>query len=154
MTSFRMPAIPNVHGMPGSTLEANNSYGERDIGRGAFFEQVTARVLAGWLASRPDRNGIHVFHSLGGFGAVSGARLSAIDAGQKWDLDHLVLTGGKWIMLNSKGIGNGTLAVIGPPPKGVLVKNDGTTKPQPWMDTNTSYTMAGIIYRLTGGMKG
>lgn len=141
----------HTHGTPGGTLLAecrDSSYPSRDRARGAFIEKATARALETWHHSRPDGDGIHIFHDLHGFGSVSGHGYGPLDVGNM-NIDHLVLTGAMWLYIDSKGTGAGILAA-NRHGKGVLVKPDGSVVPQLWMDTLHSYSAAGVLVRLTG----
>ena len=52
-------------------------------------------------------------------------------------------------MIDSKGTGAGTLT-LDARGRGVLVRPDGTTRPEPWLDSRKTYSAAGVMYRLTG----
>lgn len=117
--------------------------------RGAFFEQRVAQVLHHWLTGRPDE--IHVFHDLVGLTDVVGAGLDPASLGGS-NIDHLVLTGSEWLMIDAKGCGAGSLRVESG--KGMLVRPDGSCVPRPWMDNRRAYARAGVPYRLTEGKGG
>jgi hypothetical protein len=110
---------------------------------------VVARALHQWLAGRPDE--VHVFHDLVGLNDVSGARLRPVSLGGT-SIDHLVLAGSGWLMIDAKGCGAGSLQVRAG--KGVLVRGDSAQVPQPWMDDCSAYSRAGVPYRLTEGKAG
>jgi hypothetical protein len=144
-----MPAI--THGQPGQTLSLTPVRGDAASSRrGAFFERRVAAAIEHWLGRRADT--IHVFHDLTNFHDVKGANLTAVGLGQT-NIDHLLLTGRGWVMLDAKGCGAGTLQVDDEG-KGILVDTAGNVRPQPWMDDLHSYARAGIAYRLTGGKTG
>lgn len=144
-----MPAI--TYGHPGQTLDRAPVNGDvARSRRGAFFERRVAAAIDRWLNHRTDT--IHVFHDLTNFTKVKGANLDAIDLGNS-NIDHLLLTGRGWVMLDAKGCGAGTLKVDGQG-KGILIDTAGNIRPQPWMDDLHSYSRAGIAYRLTGGKPG
>ncbi|HZE16337.1 MAG TPA: hypothetical protein VE197_11830, partial [Mycobacterium sp.] len=69
------------------------------------------------------------------------------------NIDHLLLTGAGWAMIDAKGCGAGTLQT-NERGKGILVDPAGKIRPQPWMDDAHSYSRAGIPYRLTEGKPG
>ena len=141
-----------VHGGPGRSIleRSGQSAAERSAARrGAFFERQVARMLHRWLANRPDD--VHVFHDLVGLNDIRGAGLRPLSLGGT-NIDHLVLTSDGWLMIDAKGCGAGDLQVHDG--KGVLVREDGTRTPQPWMDDRAAYSRAGIPYRLTEGKPG
>ncbi|MGI5292916.1 nuclease-related domain-containing protein [Nonomuraea polychroma] len=140
-----------VHGRPGWSLRSSGDgkYGS-EARRGAFHEEQVARALERWLTKRPDH--AHLFHDLLGFDKVTGAGLASLSLGTA-NIDHLVLTGARWLMIDAKGCGAGTLG-LDPHGKGVMVKPDGTCVPQPWLDERRSYSLGGIPYRLTDGITG
>jgi nuclease-like protein len=141
-----------VHGRPGRSILEHSGLtaAERSSARrGAFFEKQVARMLHRWLARRSDE--VHVFHDLVGLNNVSGAGLKPLSLGGS-NIDHLVLTGDGWLMIDAKGCGAGSLQVHDG--KGVLMRDDGTSTPQPWMDDRTAYSRAGVPYRLTEGKGG
>ncbi|MFI6883857.1 nuclease-related domain-containing protein [Streptosporangium canum] len=140
-----------VHGTPGWSL--NDSGGAKygsDARRGAFHERQVAQALERWLTSRPDH--FDLFHDLTGFHQVRGAGLKPLSLGSA-NLDHVVLTGATWLIIDAKGCGAGTLGVDSGG-NGMLVKPNGTAVPQKWLDDGRAYSRAGIIYRLTDGMRG
>lgn len=144
-----VPAV--TYGQPGQTLgRAPIKGGIARSRRGAFFERRVAAAIDHWLRHRVDT--IPVFHDLTNFTNVKGANLDAIDLGRS-NIDHLLLTGRGWVMLDAKGCGAGTLGVDGQG-KGILTDTTGNVRPQPWMDDQHSYSRAGIAYRLTGGKRG
>ncbi|TDC91038.1 hypothetical protein E1292_43030 [Nonomuraea deserti] len=69
------------------------------------------------------------------------------------NIDHLVLTGDTWLIIDAKGCRAGTLG-LNPKGKGVLVKTDGILVPQKWLDDGRAYSRSGVIYRLTDAMQG
>lgn len=141
-----------VHGRAGQSLQEPDEWawsGTANARRGAFFEQRVAQVLHHWLAGRPDE--VHVFHDLVGLNNVIGAGLKPISLGGS-NIDHLVVTGGDWLMIDAKGCGAGSLQVHDG--KGVLVREDGSRSPQPWMDDRKAYSRAGVPFRLTEGKGG
>ena len=92
-----------VHGRAGQSLQEPDEWawsGTTNVRRGAFFEQRGAQVLHHWLAGRPDE--VHVFHDLVGLNNITGARLKPISLGGS-NIDHLVVTGGDWLMIDAKG---------------------------------------------------
>ena len=144
-----MPAI--TYGQPGQTLDRAPVNGDAARSRrGAFFERRVAAAIDRWLKRRADT--VHVFHDLTNFTKVKGAKLDEIDLGHS-NIDHLLLTGRGWVMLDAKGCGAGTLKVDGNG-KGILIDAAGNVRPQPWMDDLHSYSRAGAAYRLTGGKPG
>ena len=52
-------------------------------------------------------------------------------------------------MIDSKGLGVGILTTD-PAGRGMLVRADGTSEPQRWMDSTRERSAAGILFRLTG----
>lgn len=141
-----------VHGRAGQSLQQPDDWawsGTANARRGAFFEQRVAQVLHHWLGGRPDE--VHLFHDLIGLNDVTGAGLAPRSLGGS-NIDHLVLTGETWLMIDSKGCGVGGLRVEAG--KGVLVKPDGGRSAEPWMDDRHAYSRAGIPYRLTEGKGG
>lgn len=141
-----------IHGCAGrSVMEQSEGDAARRSAarRGAFFEQRVAQMLHRWLADRTDE--VHVFHDLVGLNNISGAGLKPVSLGGS-NIDHLVLTGDGWLMIDAKGCGAGSLQVRHG--KGVLVREDGSCVSQPWMDERTAYSRAGVPFRLTGGKRG
>jgi hypothetical protein len=140
-----------VHGTPGWSLTRSGSerYGP-NARRGAFHEKQVAQALERWLTARPDP--FHLFHDLTGFDEETGVGPNPLDLGGT-NIDHVVLTGDAWLIVDSKGCGAGTLG-LDQQGKGVLVKDDGTTVAQKWLDSRRSYASAGLLYRLTDGVKG
>ena len=136
-----------VHGVPGQSLQQVGAaqYGKAAARCGGFFERVTAAVLEDVLAAAP--GAFHLFHDLGGFRKVEGHGYGPISPGI--NIDHLVLTGGGYAIVNAKGCGAGVLAVA-PGNIGILVKPDGTERRQPWLDSRADYAAAGVVIRLTG----
>jgi Nuclease-related domain len=142
-----------VHGRAGQSVQQLDDdwqwAGWPNARRGAFFEQRVAQVLHHWLTGRPDE--VHVFHDLVGLTDVTGAGLDPSNLGGS-NIDHLVLAGREWLMIDAKGCGAGSLRVESG--KGVLVGPDGNRAPQPWMDNRRAYSRAGVPYRLTDGKGG
>ncbi|MFC4016030.1 nuclease-related domain-containing protein [Nonomuraea purpurea] len=140
-----------VHGTPGwSLIDSGAAKYGADARRGAFHEQQVAKALEQWLATRPDH--FHLFHDLEGFHQVRGGGLDPLSLGTS-NIDHLVLTGDTWLIIDAKGCGAGTLG-LNPQGKGVLVKTDGTVVPQKWLDDGRAYSRGGVIYRLTDATQG
>lgn len=139
-----------VHGEPGASIsEAGGKY-KADARRGAFGEQVVARAAEHWLAGRADET--HLFHDLTGLEKVTGGGMKALGMGAG-NIDHVVLGGERWLLFDAKFCAAGTLTVDDRG-RGVLVKADGTVRSQRWLDDRRSYSRAGLVYRLTGGVKG
>ncbi|MEU8205631.1 nuclease-related domain-containing protein [Streptosporangium sp. NPDC049046] len=140
-----------VHGTPGWSLSDSGGakYGS-DARRGAFHERQVARALEQWLNTRPEH--FHLFHDLERFDQVRGAGMKPLSLGSA-NIDHVVLTGATWLVIDAKGCGAGTLG-LDQDGKGALLKPDGTLVPQRWLDDRRSYSRGGIIYRLTGGIQG
>jgi hypothetical protein len=145
-----MSSNVNVHGSPGQRLreDGGRKYGAADASRGAFFERVVARALEHWLSRRPDCAGLHLFHDLGGFDAVAGYGYGPVSLGTA-NIDHVVLSGAQWLLVNAKGIGGGILTTDSRN-RGVLIRADGTSKPQRWLDSQAGRPAAGVLVRLTG----
>ena len=100
-----------VYGRPGASLEDGGAvrYGRDYARRGGFFERLAGGALEGWLADAPDH--YHLLHDLTGFGTVAARPdlgLGPMDVGGA-NIDHVVLTGAGWLMVNAKGTGKGTL---------------------------------------------
>ncbi|WP_152990674.1 nuclease-related domain-containing protein [Sphaerimonospora mesophila] len=146
-----MPMSVTVHGSPGWSLTDSGGakYGS-DARRGAFHERQVARALEQWLTARADH--FHLFHDLEGLNQVRGAGMKPLSLGSA-NIDHVVLTGATWLIIDAKGCGAGTLG-LDTDGKGMLVKADGTAVPQRWLDDRRAYSRGGIIYRLTGGLRG
>ena len=141
-----------VHGQPGSSLVTNESrFSPRDTRQGAYMERVVGGVLERALADMPGE--FHLFNDLAGMNNISGAGLPAMSYG-RGNLDHVILGGGGYVIVHTKGTGSGMLVVAGPPPRGLLVRPDGTEKPQPWLDARNAGTYLGLLYRVTGGLGG
>ncbi|MEU0238410.1 nuclease-related domain-containing protein [Nocardiopsis sp. NPDC006198] len=140
-----------VYGTPGWSLTRSGSerYGS-SARRGAFHEKRVAQALELWLSERPGH--FHLFHDLTGFDKETGVGPDPLDLGST-NIDHVVLSGNAWLIVDSKGCGSGTLG-LDQRGKGVLVKEDGTTVAQEWLDSRRSYASAGLLYRLTDGIKG
>lgn len=145
-----MTASVRVHGVPGQRLLEGGArrYGAADVSRGAFIERAVARALEHWLSGRPDCAGLHLFHDLGGFRNVAGHGLGPVSLGRA-NIDHVVLSGTQWLLIDSKGLGVGILTTD-PAGRGMLVRADGTSEPQRWMDSTRERSAAGILFRLTG----
>ena len=140
-----------TYGQPGNSLERSPIAGDASSSRrGAYFERRVAAAIGCWLSRRRDT--VHVFHDLTGFNNVTGANLGSMDLGRS-NIDHLLLTGRGWVMIDAKGCGAGRLT-IDRHGKGILIDTAGTARPQPWMDDLHSYSRAGIVYRLTSGKAG
>lgn len=107
-----------------------------------------ARALEHWLSQRPDCVGLHLFHDLGGFRNVTGQGLGPVSLG-RGNMDHVVLSGAQWLLVDSKGLGAGTLTTD-PHARGVLIREDGSAVPQRWMDSTMERSAAAVLYRLTG----
>lgn len=140
----------NVHGIPGGRLvhEGAGKYGAAAASRGGFIERAVARALENWLSRRPDRSGLHLFHDLGGFDAVTGFGWGPLSLGSA-NMDHVILSGQRWVMVDAKGLGAGTLTTDARG-CGILIQQDGTELPQRWMDVRTERSAAGVLVRLTG----
>jgi hypothetical protein len=140
----------NVHGTPGQSLGGDGAriYAARDRSRGAFIEQAVARALEHWLSRRPDRSGLHLFHDLGGFRDVAGHGFGPVSLGST-NIDHVILSGYQWLMVDAKGTGAGTLTTDARG-RGVLIRADGTAQPEPWLDSTKARSAAGVLARLTG----
>ena len=138
-----------VFGTPGRSLEADGKrkYGT-DARRGQFIERAVARALETWLAGRQDAAAFALCHDLGGFNGVSGHGYGSMKAGDL-NIDHLVITGDHFAIIDAKGTGPGVLTVDARG-RGILVRADGTVKPQPWLDKRRVYAAMGVVYRLTG----
>ncbi|KAB2347966.1 nuclease-related domain-containing protein [Actinomadura rudentiformis] len=121
-----------------------------DARRGDLHEKRVAQAIEQWLNQRDDH--FHLFHDLAEFHQVSGAGLEPLSLGGT-NLDHVVLTGDTWLIVDAKGCGAGVLG-LDPNRDGVLVKPDGTTKQEKWLDDGRAYSRAGVLYRLTDGIRG
>ena len=89
-----------------------------------------------------------MFHDLGGFRNVTGHGLGPVSLGRA-NIDHVVLSGAQWLLIDSKGLGAGTLTTD-PDGRGVLIRAYGTSEPQRWMDSAMERSLAGVLVRLTG----
>lgn len=140
-----------VHGEPGRILQRS---GDRKYGtnarRGIYFERQVARALEQWLTARPDH--FHLFHDLEHFDDVCGAGLEPLSLGRS-NIDHLILTGETWLIVDAKGCGAGTLGVDCNG-NGRLLKNNGTSTREEWLDDRSAYSRAGAVFRLTDGLGG
>jgi len=150
-----------IHGCAGRSSSEPSDWtrsGTSDARRGAFFERLVARAIHSWLAGRPDD--VHVFHDLVGLNGVSAIRnLAHLSSRQRkplslgtMNIDHLLLAGGTWLLIDAKGCGAGDLQVRAR--KGLLVQSDGTEVPQPWMNKRANYSQLGVVFRLTEGKSG
>lgn len=143
-----MPAIH--HGTPGQSLTDTGEAKYRASARiGAHFERRVANAIDHWLRHRPEP--IHVFHDLSKLEADN-PRLGRRVALGATNIDHVILLGRRWIMLDAKGTGQGQLRVENG--RGVLITPTGERRPQPWMDTTIAHSQAGVLYDLTGGKGG
>jgi hypothetical protein len=97
--------------------------------RASFIEQVTARALEHWLAGRPDCAGLHLFHDLGGFRDVAGHGYGPVSLGSA-NIDHVVLSGGQWLLADAKGTAAGILTTDARG-RGLLIQADGAERSQP-----------------------
>ncbi len=145
-----MTASVCVHGTPGQRLleDGVRAFGAADASRGAFIERAVARALEHWLSRRPDCAGLHLFHDLGGFRSVAGHGLGPVSLGRA-NIDHVVLSGAQWLLIDSKGLGAGILTTDSRG-RGALIHADGTSEPQEWMDSAMERSLAGVLVRLTG----
>jgi hypothetical protein len=116
--------------------------------RGAFIEEATARALEHWLSGRLDCAGLHLFHDLGGFRDVTGCGLPPLSLGTA-NIDHVILSGGRWLVVDAKGTAPGTLTTDGAG-RGVLIEPDGSRRAEPWLDNTKMRSAAGVLVRLTG----
>jgi hypothetical protein len=116
--------------------------------RASFIEQVTARALARWLSARPDCAGLHLFHDLGGFRDVSGHGYGPVSLGTA-NIDHVVLSGGRWLVIDAKATAAGTLTTDDRG-RGILIEPDGDHRPEPWLDNTKMHSAAAVLVRLTG----
>jgi hypothetical protein len=123
-------------------------YGTAAARRGGFIEEATARALEHWLSRRPDCTGLHLFHDLSGFRNVTGHGLPPVSLGTA-NIDHVILSGARWLLVDAKGTAAGTLTTDSAG-KGVLIKPDGSTYPEPWLDNTRTRSAAGVLVRLTG----
>lgn len=137
-----MPVVE--HGEAGRSVASDLRHGRDAARRGAYFEREVGAALRAWLDNRPDR--CHLFHDVVDLAHVDGAGLKPLRLGA-YNIDHVVLTGTMWLLIDAKGCAMGRLGVRDG--RGVLVKQDGTAMPQPWLDHNRTYTLAGALYRLT-----
>ena len=139
----------HVHGSPGRSLREDGArmYGAA-ARRGAFIEEATARALERWLSGRPDCAGLHLFHDLGGFRDVTGCGLPPLSLGTA-NIDHVILSGGRWLLVDAKGTAPGTLTTDSAG-RGVLIEPDGSRRPEPWLDNTKMRSAAGVLVRLTG----
>jgi hypothetical protein len=101
-----MTASVHVHGTPGQSLlkDGARKYGAADASRGRFIERAVARALEHWLSRRPDCARLHLFHDLRGFHAVTGHGYGPISLGTA-NIDHVVLSGAQWLLIDAKGNG-------------------------------------------------
>jgi hypothetical protein len=145
-----MSASVTVHGKPGQSLQKTGSrkYGSAAARRGGFIEEAAAAALEHWLTRRRDCAGLHLFHDLGGFRDVAGHGYGPVSLGTA-NMDHVVLSGAGWLLVDAKGTGGGTLT-IDARGRGVLVQADGAERPEPWLDNSKMYSAAGVLMRLTG----
>jgi hypothetical protein len=145
-----MTASVRVHGIPGRRLVETGArrFGAADARRGAFIERAVARGLEHWLSRRPDCAGLHLFHDLSGFRDDTSQGLGPVSLGRA-NIDHVVLSGARWLLIDAKGLGAGTLTTD-PDGRGVLVRPDGISVPQRWMDSTRPRSAAGVLFRLTG----
>jgi len=139
-----------VHGEPGRRLleDGGRAYGAAGARRGSFIEQAVARALEHWLSRRPDRAGLHLFHDLGGFRDIAGRGRGPVSLGTA-NIDHVILTGARWLLVDAKGTAAGTLTTDSAG-KGVLIHADGSRRPEPWLDNTKTRSAAGVLVRLTG----
>lgn len=140
----------NVHGVPGGNLGTGGArkYGAAVASRGGFIERAVARALESWLSGRPDRARLHLFHDLSGFRNIAGHGLGPVSLGTA-NIDHVILSGQRWILVDAKGLGAGTLTTDARG-RGILVREDGMILPQRWIDVRTERPTAGVLVRLTG----
>lgn len=133
-----------VHGTAGRSVEIGKVGGRSNARWGAYFERVVAKACEEWLAQRPDV--VHLFHDLANLRNVRGAGLAPISLGDS-NIDHVVLSGADWLMLEAKGCAKGELRVEGG--QGCLVQTDGRVLPQPWLDDQKARSRYGALVRLT-----
>lgn len=116
---------------------------------GAWFERQVAAALDRWLSRRPET--VHVFHDLTRLDTVNGTSGRRLNLGTS-NVDHLVLTGAGWIMIDAKRIGRGRLVVERG--RGMLITPEGHRRPQPWMDDGRANSRAGCMFDLAKNMGG
>lgn len=137
------------HGTPGGSLdETGSKYGYAGE-VGARFERRVAAALEEWLSRRPEP--VHVFHDLSGLATTAPTGGRTLNLGTT-NIDHVILTGRGWIMLDAKGVSPGQLRVEHD--QGVLLTPDGQRRPQPWLDDGRAYSRAGCLFDLTRGKAG
>lgn len=140
------------HGTPGATLDDTGRSKYGIVGTvGANFERQVAEALHTWLDGRPET--VHVFHDLSGLDTIGSRNTQSrsLNLGTS-NIDHVILTGCGWIMLDAKGVGRGQLRVERG--RGVLVTSSGQRRRQPWLDDGRAYSRAGALYDLTGDLTG
>lgn len=64
------------------------------------------------------------------------------------NIDHLILSGSGFVAVNAKSSTAGTLTTD-ERSCGVLVHEDGSTRPAPWLNSRRDYSALGIVVRLT-----
>jgi len=138
------------HGVPGRSLAIDGvaKYGPAALA-GAVFEREVAAALDQWLRSRPEK--VHVFHDVGRLNTINAASGRQLNLGTS-NVDHVVLTGGGWIMADAKRVAQGRLMIDDG--QGVLVTPSGQRRRQPWLENARAYSRAGAISDLAGGKKG
>jgi hypothetical protein len=65
------------------------------------------------------------------------------------NIDHVVLSGAQWLLVDAKGMGAGTLT-LDARGCGMLIRPDGAVQPQQWLDSGKARAAAGVLFRLTG----
>lgn len=142
-----MPVV--VHGAAGMSLEASTWGGRDGARRGAYFERVVGAALEQWLDSRPAVT--HLFHDVSDLARVPGTGMKPLHLGSM-NIDHVVLAGSTWLLVDAKGVGEGVLRLVDG--VGGLERKDGTHKAQPWMDDVKAYSRAGALFRMTNRKEG
>lgn len=133
-----MPVV--VHGAAGMSLEASTWGGRDGARRGAYFERVVGDALGQWLDSRIVVT--HLFHDVSDLARVAGSGMEPLPLGSM-NIDHVVLTGSTWLLVDAKGVGEGVLRLVDG--VGCLERKDGTYTAQPWMDDAKAYSRAGAV---------
>lgn len=65
------------------------------------------------------------------------------------NVDHVVLSGARWRVIDAKGTGAGTLTTDARG-RGLLIQADGAQRPEPWLDLVVMHSIAAVLARLTG----
>jgi hypothetical protein len=131
-----------VHGTAGGSISASGParYGGETARRASAFEVSAGAALERWLGDMPGE--FHLFHDLTGIRVATRGHGRSLGGA---NIDHVVLSDTGLLVVNAKGCGAGALEVRDG--RGVLVRPDGTVRPERWLDLRRDYSLAAALVR-------